>query len=123
MSFDVFLQGFDDDPVDRAIVVREIVGGLLAVGGESITTSDGSADVYGLDAVPLSGLMFNHVAGEAAWDVIYAISRAAGWAVFASDGPCCIADESIRAAIPAGVAEWGVVLVASGRELREAVTS
>jgi hypothetical protein len=124
LSFDVFLQGFDDNPDDRTRVVREIVDTLLDPKGERITTSDGSADVYGLESVPLNGLMFNHIAGEVAWDVIYAVGRAAGWAIFATDhSPCCIPDESLRSAIPEGLADQGVVFVASGRELREAVTS
>src|SRR5436853_188265 len=54
--------------------VGEPEGGFVLV-----RHGDGEADVYGVppESQPLTSLMFNHVAGDGAFDLIVAVARAA----------------------------------------------
>lgn len=117
MSFDVYLQAFGREQTDHSSRVLTVIDGLLDDGRTAIVTSDGSADVYGLDERPVVGLMFNHIVGLRAWDVIVDVARAAGFAILPVGAPTCIVDPDQEQAIPDDLAAEGVVLVSSGTEL------
>lgn len=124
MSFDIYLQDFSDDPADRsASVGRSVLAPLLDADGENIVTADGSAAVYGATDVPQEGLMFNHVDGDLAWDVIFDAAVAGDWVIMPVGVPVCIVRDEQRRAVPDELKDVGIVLVRSGRELREVVTS
>lgn len=123
MSFDIYLQDFSDTPADRSETVgQRILAPVLDPDGENIVTADGSAAVYGAREVPLHGLMFNHIAGELAWDVIFAAAAAGDWVVMPVGGPLCIARQELADSVPDELKDEGIVLVRSGKELREAAT-
>lgn len=117
MSFDVYLQAFGGEQTDHSSRVLTVIDGLLDDGRMAIVTSDGSADVYGLDERPVVGLMFNHIVGLRAWDVIVEVARAAGFAILPVGAPTCIVDPDQERALPDDLAAEGVVLVSSGTEL------
>ncbi|MDN4472114.1 hypothetical protein [Demequina zhanjiangensis] len=122
MSFDIYVQGFGDDPVDMAATIGPILAPLLSVDGLSISTGDGSADVYGARKSPMNGLMFNHVAGKRAWEVIFEVAKAADWVVIPVGGPVCLVGEHQLAALPAELRDVPVEVVHSGQELLGAVS-
>jgi hypothetical protein len=123
VSFDIFLQDFADDPSDRRDEVMRILGPLLDSDEHNLTTGDGSAGVYGLDESPMNGLMFNHVDGDEAWQVIFDTAAAADWVVMPVGGPVCIVSETQRPSVPDDLTDAAIVLVHSGDELRAAATS
>lgn len=123
MSWDIFLQDFSDPPVDKSETVRRVLGPHLDSSRSRVTTADGEADVYGLDDEVVNGLMFNHVSGEAAWDLMYELAVAADWVVMPIGGPICIVSEEQRATIHDDLADEPVVLVHSGTVLLAAATT
>jgi hypothetical protein len=120
VSFDVFLMRFDrgdavelDAPrilelLEPAIVERE---GSFA----RLRTTDGEADVYGLDST--GSLMVNHASGAAIWDLLVDVARAGQLAIIPGGCATCIVEEEQRADLPEGVPE-PVEVIASGSELR-----
>jgi hypothetical protein len=124
VSFDIYLQDFSDAPADRSETVgQRLLAPLLDARGENLVTADGSAAVYGASEVPLDGLMFNHIEGELAWNVIFDAAVAGDWVIMSAGGPLCIVTERQADSVPEELEDDGVVLVRSGRELREAVTA
>jgi hypothetical protein len=121
MSFDIFLQDFSDDASDRSQEVFGVLRPFLDPAGLNVITADGSAAVYGLDSVPLTGLMLNRVAGDDAWRVIYEAAVAADWVVMPVGRKICIVREAQRSSVPEGAAEEGIALVQSGTELKDVV--
>ncbi|MGH3704123.1 MAG: hypothetical protein ACRDT9_05790 [Agromyces sp.] len=123
MSFDVYLQDFSDAPADRSESVgQRILAPLLDTAGENIVTADGSAAVYGAGEVPLDALMFNHIAGESAWNVIFDAAVAGGWVIMPLGGPLCIVTEEHADLVPQELQGEGLVIVRSGKELLAAAT-
>lgn len=123
VSFDVFLQGFCDVPADRSESVgQRVLAPLLDACGENVVTADGSAAVYGARDVPLDGLMFNHIEGDLAWEVIFAAAVAGDWAIMPVGGPVCIVREEQYDSVPEELRADGLVLVRTGTELRVAAT-
>lgn len=122
VSFDIFLQDFADEPSDRRDEVMRILGPLLDSDMSNLTTGDGSAAVYGLESSEVNGLMFNHVDGDEAWQVIFDTAVAADWVVMPAGGPVCIVTEAQRSSVPEDLADEEIVLVNSGVELRAAAT-
>ena len=123
MSFDIYLQDFSDVPADRTELVRvRVLAPLLDETGENVVTADGGAVVYGANEAPLQGLMFNHIEGDLAWDTIYDAAVAGEWVIMPVDGPLSIVAERQANSIPEELRELGVILVRSGRELRDAAT-
>ncbi|MES1170062.1 MAG: hypothetical protein ABUL47_05170 [Leifsonia sp.] len=114
MSFDIFLQDFSAESADRSREILPLLAPLLD-GGEIITT-DGSAYVYGIEDPPITGLMFTHVVGDAAWDVIFEAALTANWIVLV-DGKVLIVNDGQRGTIPEDLAEAPTMLVRSGTEL------
>jgi len=124
MSFDVYLQDFADKPADRsASVGRRVLAPLLDAGAENILTADGSAAVYGASDAPLEGLMFNHIEGDRAWDVIFDAAVVGDWVIMPVGAPLCIVREEQRNSVPDELEDEGIVLVRSGSELRDAATA
>lgn len=117
MSFDIFLQDFSAESADRSAVIDPIVAALVDSSGPRIVTSDGTADVYGLAESPVIGLMFNHVDGDAALDVIYEIALAAKWVVMPVGCAVCVPSEEIVDSIPEDLREMGFELVRSGADI------
>ena len=123
MSFDVFLQDFSKVPRDRRTIGERVLEPLLDASRRNIITGDGSAAVYFADDGPLHSMMFNHIAGNAAWDVIYEIAVAAEWAVLPVGGPVCVVTDEHVLSVPPELRATGVLVVGSGQELRRAATA
>lgn len=124
MSFDVFLQDFADVPRDRSVTIgQRVLEPLLDASRRNIVTGDGSAAVHFTDNGPLYGIMFNHIDGDAAWDVIYEIAVAGDWVILPVGGPVCVVADEHVVAVPPEARATGVVVVGSGQELRRAATS
>ncbi len=123
MSFDVYVQGFSDDPVDMTATVDPILAPLLSVDRSSITIVDGNADVHGARNSPINGLMFNHIVGKGAWDVIFEVAKAADWVVIPVGGPACLVGEHQWAGLPEELRDGAVGVVNSGQELLALATS
>ncbi|MEI5583441.1 MULTISPECIES: hypothetical protein [unclassified Agromyces] len=124
MSFDVYLQDFSDEPADRsASVGRRVLAPLLDADGENLVTADGSVAVYGATDAPLEGLMFNHIEGDRAWDVIFDAAVAGDWVIMPVGAPLCIVRDEQRKSVPNELKDEGIVLVRSGSELRDAVVT
>ena len=122
MSFDIFLQDFSPDSVDRTNEVLKALGPYLDSSKQNVITTDGDAAVYGVDSTPIHDLMFNHVAGDVMWQLIYETAVAAEWVIMSGDGGLCMVVESQRASVPTEVAWEPFALVTSGAELKEALT-
>jgi hypothetical protein len=123
MSFDIYLQDFSDAPADRSESVgQRVLAPLLDADGENVVTADGSVAVYGASEVPLDGLMFNHIEGDLAWDVIFDAAVAGSWVIMPVGGPLCIVSEEHADSVPEELKDDGLVLVHSGKELRDAAT-
>jgi hypothetical protein len=125
MSFDIFLQAFKagDGATGDGAAARAVLRPLLPHGeaGGFIETSDGTADVYGLDDAD-PGLMFNHVRGRQAWDVIYAAAHAGGFAIMPAGCVTLLPDEAMRNELPEFVPE-PVLVIHSGAELLAVIES
>ena len=123
MSFEVFLQDFSDAPADRSMTVgQRVLAPLLDAKSASVVTTDGSAEVYGADEVPLHSLMLNQIDGDLAWDVIFDAAVAGDWVVLPVGRPVCIVDSAQADSIPDELRDLGHVLVRSGSDLRAAIS-
>ncbi len=123
VSWDIFLQDFADPPLDKRETVERVLGPYLDAARERVTTADGDAAVYGLDDDVVNGLMFNHVSGDAAWDLLYELAVAADWVIMPTGGPICIVTEEQRATLHDDLDGEPVVLVHSGTVLMAAATT
>jgi hypothetical protein len=124
VSFDVVLQGFRsgvaaDGDGDAALAVLAPLMSGQADSWTRIATSDGGADVHGLTD-PASGLMFNHIDGRSAWDVVYDVAQAAGFAVMPVGCGTLLTDERMRDDLPGGIPK-PIVVITSGADLLAAV--
>lgn len=125
MSFDVFLRGFEAGnaaPRDGAAAMAVLTPLIIerdAHGFARIQMHDGTADVYGIDT-PDDGFMFNQVGGRAAWDVIYAVAKTAGFVVMPVGCGTFLVDESLRPELPQG-APAPVEVIVSGADLLAAI--
>jgi hypothetical protein len=96
---------------------------LLDACRENVVTADGAAAAYGASDVPLDGLMFNHVAGELAWDVIFDAAVAGDWMILPVGGPVCTVRDEQADTVPEELKADGLVLVRTGTELRNTTVS
>lgn len=124
MSFDIYLQAFRDGDAcegdgDAALALLRPFIASRDKDFVRLATQDGEADVYGVDD-PGNGLTFNHVSGRAAWDLIYAVARSAGFVVMPVDCGSLLPDESFTMHLPDGIPE-PIVTVGSGEEILAAV--
>jgi len=123
VSFDVYLQDFLTVPADRSESVgQRVLAPSLDARGENVVTADGSAAVYGASHVPLDGLMFNHIDGDLAWDVIFDAAVAGDWVILPIGGPVCTIREGQADTVPEELKADGLVPVRTGTELRNAAT-
>jgi hypothetical protein len=121
VSFDIYLQDFSDEPEDRSHVVGALLSPLLDDLGQRVRTVDGSASVYGASDSPLHGLMFNHVEGESAWDLIYDVAVASHWAIMPVGCPICLVDDGLIGLLPSDLLEDGYVVVHDGADILSAI--
>jgi len=107
VSFDVFLQGFENGEAGdfgAEEAVATLSPHITDREGDSakVTTADGSADVYG-PSTGRNSMMFNHIDGREAWDVIYEVALAANWVVMPVGCGTLLTDEAQRGHLPDGV--------------------
>lgn len=120
MSFDIFLQSFSEVPEDRSQTVGKLVlAPVLDAEGANVVTSDGSAAVYGAGDVPLVGLMFNHIAGDLVWDVVFDAAVTGDWVIMPVGGPLCLVRQEQAASLPDDLKGTPCVIVRSGKELHD----
>jgi hypothetical protein len=126
LSFDIFIQRFAQgdvanfDPTLVLETLREFVDNEPTKEAQTITTADGSADIYGLGSP--RGLMINHAAGEAIWDAIVAIARAGDLTIMPVGCPVCVTRPELLDDLP-GVLSNETRVVSNGSELLRAITA
>jgi hypothetical protein len=91
----------------------------VAPGTTSVRTSDGGADVYGLDSAA-DGFMVNHAAGEVIWDALFAAADAAGLSILPVGSPACVPRPELIADLPDDLRDDARV-ISSGRDLLEVI--
>ncbi len=96
MSFDVFLQAFQgghDADGDPSAVLRVLSPYFEQPPDDNafvrLVTTDGDADVYGIGR-PSAAMMWNHVAGTHAWNLMYEVAREAGLVIMPVGCPTCV---------------------------------
>lgn len=120
MSFDIYLQAFDDASVDVPRLSAYLEPMLDEARG-NVITPDGQAEVYGLDHLA-TGLMFTHASGTAIWDVIHTVATIAHWAVIPVGCPVCLVDPDQAASLPPELVDAvGYQVVRSGADIRRAI--
>ena len=120
VAFDLFLQAFREGDAAEADVeeILSVVGPCIRRRDEwcvHIETSDGGADVYGLDTT-VQSLMINHASGRDVWNLVYELAQSAGLAVMPVGCPTCVTDKDALEQLPPELASSAVV-VSSGEEL------
>jgi hypothetical protein len=126
VSFDIFLQRFEGGEAARAdeIAVLGVLAPLIEERGDGwarLCTSDGEADVYGIDD-PASGLMVNHASDREIWNVLFELCRAAGFAVMPIGCGTFVVSQVGLSDLPDGVPE-PIGILTSGDELLRAIES
>ena len=123
MSFDVFLQGFAKSYTGGGAAAKAVLLPYLAAepddGYAEVVLADGSADVYGLGS---EGFMFNHVAGDLAWDLIVDVARAAQWVIVPTGCSTCVLDPSQIPELPEELREDAVVIT-TGSDLAQVIAT
>jgi hypothetical protein len=101
VSFDIFLQAFDDPtPTEGTAALRlatPYLEGPASPAFSRLVFPDGATDVYGLGG---SHLMFNHTSGHQALDLIVAIARAERWAILLPGCPTAVTDPALIPDLP-----------------------
>ena len=125
MAFDIFLQAFRDGGAAEADVevILSVVDPCIRRRDEScvhVETSDGGADVYGLET-SVQSLLINHASGRAIWDLIYDLAQSAGLAVMPVGCPTCVTDEDVLIGLPPELA-MSAIVISSADELRLVVS-
>ena len=125
MAFDIFLQAFRDGGAVEADVevILSVVDPCIRRRDEScvhVETSDGGADVYGLET-SVQSLLINHASGRAIWDLIYELAQSAGMAVMPVGCATCVTDEDVLVGLPHELA-MSAIIVSSADELRLAIS-
>jgi hypothetical protein len=122
VSFDVFLQGFQNGdgapgrPREADDALRPYVR-VDSAGHTKLITEDGEAEVYG---VGTDELMLTHISGRRLWDVIVDVARAGDWAILPGDCPTCVPTADMIAHLPDELREDAVV-VASGADVLDVI--
>jgi hypothetical protein len=123
MSFDIFLQKFttgctgdaDGDAVYR--VLEPYFAGPPEGEFVRLKTRDGEATVYGIGT---GSLMFNHVSGEHAWQIMYDVARMVGLTIMPVGCPVLICDDSMFSDLPQDL-RGDVRTVESGADVLRAI--
>lgn len=124
MAFDVFLQPFANGEPSRADAgsISALLDSYVVAadrGWARLETTDGDADMYGYDDRE-SGLMINHAAGDAIWDLLVTLASAGPFAIMPVGCPTCVTDSSMLADLPPELVPEAVV-VSSGRDLLQVI--
>jgi hypothetical protein len=121
MSFDIFLQRFDDDAATgRSAAALKVLEPWLTNRDDScarVVTTDGESDVYGLGT---DGLMFTHSSGEVILQLMVDVARAAEYAIIPVGCPTCVISPAMIGTLPPELSE-SVALVASGTDLQRVI--
>jgi hypothetical protein len=120
VSFDVFLQAFEDGEVAQvdADLVTDLVDPLVveSVGGfVRIRTRDGGANLHGYD-YPSTGLMLNHISGREVWQVLADVARSAGLVVMPVGASVCVPSGTMIFDLPIELRQ-DVAVIGSGADL------
>jgi hypothetical protein len=122
MSWSIWLEDFDFPPAGNDKVIRSILEPLLDEPRNHVVTADGSAEIYGLDNTPLTGLSFNRVRGQAIYELIYDVAFLGNWVVIPQDCAACLIHEDQAGALPAELTDqYGYRVVNSGADIRAVV--
>ena len=124
VSFDVYLQGFRDGEAEQGSgdAALDLITPLISrrtADWARVATDDGEADVFGIDQ-PSTGLMFNHLSGDAAWSLVFQVARAGGFAIMPVGCPTCVVSAEMLRALPDELASDAIV-VSSGDDLLAAI--
>ncbi len=120
MSFDVYLQGFQNgeaSEVDGAVLLELLQPFVTKRDGASarLNFDDGAADVHGLDQ-PASGLMVNRASGRAVWDLVYRVAAAVGLFVMPVGCAVCVVDSARVGDLPESL-RGDTAVITSGADL------
>jgi hypothetical protein len=126
VSFDIFLQAFESGEAVPAngIAAMSVLEPHIRSRDDDwcrITLADGEADVFGV-ADPSSGLMFNHIGGALAWDVIVEVARHGRFVIMPVGCSTCVLSKDDIGDVPAGLDD-GAIVIGSGADLIQVVTS
>jgi hypothetical protein len=128
VSFGVFLQRFMAGKPARAD--PETVLGFLEPfisrrepehGDVEVRTSDGTADVYGMND-PGASLMVNHASGQAIWTLLFELAAVTDLVVMPVGCGTCITRATTAADLADGIPE-PITVIHSGADLLTAVSS
>lgn len=122
MSFDVFLQAFRDEgagAADPAVIEAALAAYIAVRDGDfaRLVTQDGDAECYGLGR---GSLMVTNAGGEAIWDLVVEVARAAGLVILPVGCSVCVIDPGDRRHLPLEL-QGNVVTVQSGADLLTAI--
>lgn len=90
-------------------------------GWARLRTSDGEADVYGIDD-PAAGLMVNRASGREIWNLVFELARIARFAVMPAGCGTFVVSEDTLSDLPKGLPE-PIQILTSGDELLTAIES
>lgn len=127
MSLDIFLQAFrrgdaaSGDGEAAIAVLTPLFAERSDHGWALIQTGDGTAEVHGINH-PDQGLMFNHVGGRIAWDVIFAVARDAGFVIMPVGCGTLLTHETMWDELPEGIPE-PILTIESGADLLAVIES
>lgn len=125
VSFDIFLQAFEAgrDASGDANAVTRVLSPYFEQppdnGFVRLVTSDGEADVYGIGE-PSASLMFNHVSGKHAWDLMFEVARSAGLVIMPVGCPTLVCRPEQEQDLPEAFRD-AVRLVTSGADILRAI--
>ena len=124
MAFDIYFQHFEngDAGTEGADEALRVLGPYLrpsADAPERIEHPGGTADIYGVDD---TGMMINHLEGDALWDLLVETAIAAQWTIMPVGSPVCVFSDAMLEALPEGLDE-DAIMISSGEQLRRAILS
>lgn len=132
MTFDIFVQPLaraaaptSQDPAVRSMLLDFAETYEPESRFAHLGFPDGHADVFGVPPpdTAFEGLMFNHVAGLEACELIVRVARATDSVIMPAGCPLCLVDPVQRGSLPDAPAllEAGIVIVTSGAHLRAVI--
>jgi hypothetical protein len=126
VSFDILLLRFAAGEAARA-EPADVLGLLeprVALRGDDfvrIATSDGEADVYGIDD-PGTGLIVDHASGKEIWSLLFELAIAAGFVVMPIGCGTCVTEATSVSDLPDDVPQ-PITRIRSGADLLAAIES
>lgn len=129
MSFDIFLQAFENGDAaerDGAAVRKRLLRAAAPCepddGFVCFEDDLGNADIYGVpdEGSSFDSLMFQHVGGNG-FGLIVEIARLADLVILIPGGPACVVHDGQRPHLPPELDDLGVELVTTGAALLDAI--